>query len=42
MDTLGIAFNKITDLGLAALLTRAPELVSLDLEDNAIKFDPTR
>ena len=41
MDTLGIIFNEITDLGLAKLLTQARALVSLELEDNAVEFDPT-
>ena len=41
LDTLGLTFNKIIGLGLTAFFTRALLLVSLDLEDNAIKFNPT-
>ena len=33
-------FNEITDSGLTTLLTRASELVLLDLEGDAIEFDP--
>ena len=32
-------FNEIMDSGLTELLLRASELVSLELEGNAIKFD---
>ena len=41
LDTLGVVFKELKDLGLVALLTLAPVLSSLDLEGNAIKFDPT-
>ena len=41
LDTLGVAFYALTDNGLDALLMLAPELTSLDLEGNEIKFAPT-
>ena len=41
LDVLGVAFNKLTGLRLTALLTLAPVLSLLDLEGNAIEFDPT-
>ena len=41
MDTLGVVFNQLTDLGLVALLMLAPALSSLDLEGNAIELNPT-
>ena len=41
MDTLGVAFNELTDIGLTALLTLAPALALLDLESNEIEFAPT-
>ena len=42
LDTLGVAFNELTYLGLAALLTLAPVSALMDLEGNAIEFEPTR
>ena len=41
LDTVGVAFSTLTDNGLDTLLTLAPELISLDLEGNEIKFTPT-
>ena len=40
LDTLGVPFNEIMGSGLIKLMMRASELVSLDLEGNAIEFDP--
>ena len=31
LDTFGVTFNMLMDAGLDALLTLAPELISLDL-----------
>ena len=41
LETLGVAFHELTDIGLDSLLTLAPELTSLDLEGNEIDFSPT-
>ena len=40
LHTLSVAYNQITDVGLLALLTGAPNVVVLDLEANKIVFAP--